>query len=216
MTPTLSADDHRAVQERIQRLEARTGAQVVAAVVGRSDAYPELPLQAFVGVATATAAALALAAAFRLVPASRALAIAAPIGIVVAGLLAAIASGIPDLARVLLSKERARREVRQHAKELFLDRECFATAGRRAVVVVVSLLERRIEILTDRGVRDRLPDAALAPVVAAMVAPLREGRTTAAVLAGLDALEPLLVAAGFAGGGGANELPDEVTVEAGA
>lgn len=215
MTATLSPDDHRAVQARIQRLEARTGAQVVAAVVDRSDAYPELPLLGFVGGAAAAAAALALAAVLRLVPATRPMVIAAPLAILAAGLLGAIAAGIPDVARRLLSDERARREVRQYAKELFLERECFATQGRRAVVLVVSVLERRIELLTDRGVRERLPDAALAPVVAAMVAPLREDRTLAALLAGLDALEPLLLQAGFAGGGAPNELPDEVIEETG-
>lgn len=210
MTPILSDDDHRAVKDRIRRLEARTGTQVVAAVVERSDAYPELPLRAFVGVATAAAGALAMAAALRLGPGSRTLAVAAPLVIVALGLLAAVATGIPDVARLLLPEARARGEVRQRAKELFLDRECFATASRTAVVLVVSLLERRIEILTDRGVRERLPDAALAPVFAAMLSPLREGRTVSAVLAGLEALEPLLLAAGFAGGGAGNELPDEV------
>jgi putative membrane protein len=209
----LSDADRRAVQERVERLEARTGVQLVAAVVPRSDAYPELPLRGFVAGATATALGLALAAAL-LGPPSRALAPAAPLAVLVAALVAGLASAWPALGRLLLDDARARTEMRQRAMELFLERECFATRRRTAVLLLVSLFERRVEILTDRGVRERLPDPALAPVVAAMLGPLRDGRVAAAFVAGLDVLEPLLAGAGFAGGGGENELRDEVVEEA--
>ena len=50
----LSSAEADAVDARIARVEARTGVQVVTAIVGRSDTYPEIPWKAFaLGVATA-------------------------------------------------------------------------------------------------------------------------------------------------------------------
>jgi hypothetical protein len=40
---TLSETDRRSIAERTARLEARTGIEIVAVVVGRCDAYPEAP-----------------------------------------------------------------------------------------------------------------------------------------------------------------------------
>lgn len=205
----LSDEDRRQIQDRVEAVETRTGVQIVVVAVPRSDDYPELPFRGFVAGATAAAVAVVVALAVR-GPPSRAEAIAAPLAVLAAGLLAGLASAWPAVGRVFLRDERARGEVRQHAKELFLDRECFATARRTAVLILVSLLERRIELVSDRGVRERLPDEALAPVVTAMVEPLRDGRLAGAVLAGLTVLERLLVGAGLEGGGGPDELPDEL------
>ncbi|MCC7269158.1 MAG: hypothetical protein IT468_00405, partial [Rhodocyclaceae bacterium] len=43
----LSETDRKEIAGRAERLEARSGVQVVAAVVGRCDAYPEIPWKAF-------------------------------------------------------------------------------------------------------------------------------------------------------------------------
>ena len=57
----LSQIEADAIEARVAHLEARTGAQVVTAIVGRSDAYPELVWKAFaLGVAIAALLVVAL------------------------------------------------------------------------------------------------------------------------------------------------------------
>src|SRR5206468_3641109 len=72
---------------------------------------------------------------------------------------ALLAVFVPAFARLFLRKVRAEVEVRQYAQSMFLDRHVFAAPGRRGVLVLVSLFERRIEILADAGFRDRLTAA---------------------------------------------------------
>ena len=60
---------------------------------------------------------------------------------------------MPAFARLFLRKSRAAVEVLQYAKMQFLDRELFATPNRTAILVLVSMLERRVVILADKGLR---------------------------------------------------------------
>ncbi len=55
----LSETDRQSIDERAARLEARTGVQVVAALVDRCDDYPDIPWKAF--ALGAAMAALAVA-----------------------------------------------------------------------------------------------------------------------------------------------------------
>ena len=58
---------------------------------------------------------------------------------------------VPAFARLFLRDSRATLEVSQYAKVQFLERELFATPERTAILVLVSLLERRVVILPDTG-----------------------------------------------------------------
>ena len=66
---------------------------------------------------------------------------------------------VPPFARLFLAAHRRDLEVRQHAQSLFLTRELFATRARTGVLILVSLFERRIEILPDTGLHARVSEA---------------------------------------------------------
>ena len=72
----------------------------------------------------------------------------------------------------------------------------------------------RVALVADIGFDGRVAADEWGSVIAPMVPLLREGRAEDAMIAGLDALDVLLASKDFAGGGGANELPD-ATVEIG-
>ena len=62
MRRTLTQQERARLKGRVAEAEARTGAQLVVAVIDRCDAYPELPWKAFaLGVATTSLAAWAVA-----------------------------------------------------------------------------------------------------------------------------------------------------------
>ena len=88
-------------------------------------------------------------------------------------------------------------EVQQYAKVQFLERELFATPGRTAILLLVSVLERRIVILPDTGLHARVSTAEWDAVIVRMTQALRTGGIGAALLDGLAGVSELLASKGF-------------------
>jgi len=206
----LDRSDIEAIDARIAAIEAASGVEVVTAVVGKADAYPELPWTAF--ALGASLAALATVAADVLRPdwAAAHATLLTAVAILGAGGVGALATVfVPAFARLFLRQTRRDAEVRQYARALFLERELFRTPARTGILILVSVFERRIELLPDVGFGDRIGAADWQQVVARMTPQLSAERPAAALLAGLDVLADLLVRRGYeAGERDANELPD--------
>jgi uncharacterized membrane protein len=201
----LSETERRDIAERAARLEARTGVQVAAAVVGRCDAYPEIPWKAF-----ALFSGLSLLAASLWHPD----AVLGGLTFLLGGAAAALATVfLPGFARLFLDAARREAETRQYAAAFFLANGLSRTQRRRAVLVLVGVFERSVVVLPDSGLA--LAEAELQEVIARMTPQLAAGRVAPALREGLDALEALLAAKGFAGGG-TDEIAQEVFEEKGA
>jgi putative membrane protein len=200
----------------VGRLESRCGIQIVPAVIGQADAYPEVPWLAFGAGAAFSALALVVADALHPAWVTGATAILHAVTILGAGAACALAAAfVPPVARLFLRGPRAEQEVRQCAESLFLRRALFTTRERCGVLLLVSLFERRIEIIADTGFAGRIADADWHAVIARMTPHLRKRRPFEALHASLAALETLLAERGFSGRGGSNELPDGVIEERG-
>ena len=157
-------------EDIIRKIEEHTGIELVAAVVGKCDSYPEIPWKAF-----------ALAAAVSAMPLPPQPAPAGPApqrpvrGIVILGAGAALALLSvywPAFGRLFLDDVRAETETDQYARAFFLEREFFRTRGRTGILVLVGLFERRVVIVPDIGVAGRL-DQKLHAVIDAMAPHLR-------------------------------------------
>lgn len=214
----LSATEASSIAARIADVEARTGVQIVVAVVGRAARYPEARWKAFaLGV---SASGLIIGGSGLLHPEW------STVGSALGGIMAALGVGIANALfanyargwqRLYVRHNRAAAEVRQYAEGLFLARELFATPARTAVLIVISLFERAVVVHADRGLDEPVPKSEWDAVVAPMTAALRSGQRAGAVQAGLDALESLLVRSGLVGvGAGAGVLPDRPIEERGA
>jgi putative membrane protein len=206
----LSKAETETLDAAIARVEARTGVQVVTAIVGKADAYAELPWMAFaLGVSLAAFAAVALD---RIRPdwITAHVALLTTVAILGAGGASALAAVfVPAYARLFLRPELRDLEVRHYAQSLFLRRELFKTRERNGILVLVCSFERKVEILPDVGLYGRVTGEDWERVIAAMAPLLREARTADALHAGLALLGQVLAARGFAGhAGGENELPD--------
>ena len=203
----LGNPDKTSISERAERLEARTGIEVVAAVVGRCDAYPEIPWKAF-----ALCSGLAFLAAMLWRPD----AVLGGLTFLGAGAAAALATVfLPGFARLFVDASRREAETRQYAASFFLAHDLSRTQRRSAILVLVGVFERTVVILPDSGIRDRIAEADLQEIIARMTPQLAAGRIALALRDGLDALEAQLVASGFSGGG-RDEIAQEVFEEKGA
>jgi putative membrane protein len=214
----LSKSDTEAIDALVARAEARTGVQIVTAVIGRADSYAELPWTAFaLGASVST---LAVIASDLLHPEWAVARTTLLHGVTILGSAAAcalLAVFVTPFARLFLRETRSEVEVRQYAESLFLRRELFSTKQRTGLLVLISLFERRIQILPDVGFRGRVAEEDWQGVAARMSPMLRATRPRDALGEGLDALERLLVERGFsATGATSNELPDRPIEEEGA
>jgi len=216
--PYLPAAEAAAIDQMVARVEARTGVQIATAIVRRSDAYTELPWKAFALGTSFAAFALVVVDASnpQWVTPSTALLHAA--AILLSGMaLAAFAIFAPPFARLLLRRHRAEIEARRYAESLFFRRGLFRTRARMAVLILVSVFERRIEIIADDGLRSRVSAAEWNGVIVRMTPHLRSERPYDAVRDALEAVDALLVSKGFQGDPGADdELPNRTIEEAGA
>jgi uncharacterized membrane protein len=105
---------------------------------------------------------------------------------------AAVTIFVPAIARLFLDDLRAAVEVGQYAHAMFLDRDMCQTQGRVAVLILMSLFERRAAIVADAGVREYLTDAQADIVSAQMIPLLADGRIVAAAERGLRMIVQLL------------------------
>ena len=208
----LDAEAEAAIRQRVAALEAATGVEAVSAVIARADSYPEIPWKAFaLGASLAALATVSLALREPGWEAFEAVVETATV-VLAAGAAAALATiWIAPFARLFLPRSRREGEVLQFAQALFLEAGLFKTARGDGILLLVSLFERQVTVVADRGIRDRVGNPEFDSVVAAVTERLARGHLKDALLDGLARLETVLAARGFhAQAGKANEIPDSV------
>ncbi|HVO87697.1 MAG TPA: TPM domain-containing protein [Casimicrobiaceae bacterium] len=203
----LSRSDADSIEARVREVESRTGAQIVTAVLRRSDSYPEIVWTAFALAVGLASVAVAVFDAMRPEWSGGNAALTNLVPVLFVGALSALATVVvAPYARLYLHKERAHAEVHQRAHSLFLDRRLTATRDRIGVLLLVSLFERQVVIVADLGFDGKLGPAEWNHVIRAMTPLLAQRNHATALLRGLDALELLLRERGFTQGSGRDEL----------
>jgi putative membrane protein len=212
----LTGQERTMIAARVATLEARTGTQVVACVVDKSDSYPEAPWKAF-ALGTVTAALTGLL--WRLAGAgwpSEIQVTAHVLGILGGGAsLAFLATVFSPVARLFVDGTRREVEVTQFARSLFFKRGLDRTGGRVGILLLVSLFERKVVILADEGFDGRIGAPDWGAITRRITLLMRHRTTLIALRAGLDAMEAMLLERGFHGAGNVNELPDAVVTDRG-
>ncbi len=213
----LTEQDRQEINDLARHFEETTGAQAIAAIVGKADDYPDIPWKAFALGAAMAAMAVVADEFIRPDWASIHTPLRDVTAILVAGVLCCVAAmAIPGFGRLFLNRARARGEVRQHAQGIFLQREMFATAERVGILMLVARFERRIVILPDSGIARHVSRRELDDIIAVMAPHLAAERPVEAFRAGFDALAALLKQKDINPARHGNELADGAVVEGGA
>lgn len=207
-----SEQDRERISARVAALEARTGVQVVTAVVAKSDAYPEAPWKAFALGAAIVALVLALRSVSSLEWEAGAAAVRLAATILGTGAACAfLVLLLPGFARLFVDRLRREAEVGQHARALFVDRGLGHTHGHVGILLLASLFERKVVLLADDGFDGRIGEADWQVLTQRVTLLLRKGDVAVAFVAALDGMEALLLARGFRGEGmPPGELPNVI------
>lgn len=136
------------LRQCVVKAESHTSGEVVPVIVGRSDRYPGVAWRSALAVTMIGAASSALALphleSFWLV-------LALPVWALAGYLLAAW----PAWLRFWAGESTLREEVHQRALQAFHELDLSATRDRTGVLVFISLLEHRVEIIADRGIYEK-------------------------------------------------------------
>ena len=216
MKHTLNDEERSRLDQLIADAEKRTGAQIVLAIIERSDAYTELPWKAFaLGASLSGLLVLVMNLLWPLTSPGTAALLAIVMMLAAGAGIALLCVFVPDFARLFLPDHCADVETRQYADSLFLSRQMFATRKRKAILLLISLFERRIVILPDTGLTQQLNQDAVEKIIKHMRLYLTAGRTARALEAGLKKLEEI-ISTGERSASSDNELPNDIIEEKGA
>lgn len=213
LSETESAHLNRLVSETEKHLDV----QIVLAVIKRSDSYSELPWKAFALGTSVSGLMLFLFSLVFPVWATPFLVLVTIGGMLTAGLLLALTTTfIPSLARLFLTDHRADAEVRQYAETVFLSHEVYATAKRNGILLLISLFERKVLLLPDKGVREKLGEKEMGQVIEPMKQYLVNRDLKKAFEVGLAQIGKLLEPyAGSEQADRSNELSNQIIEEEG-
>jgi len=118
---------------------------------------------------------------------------------------------LPSAIRLFVPGGRMDMKVRRRAEQAFYEQGLHRTREGTGVLIMVSLAERRVQILADRAINERVPPGTWDGVVRGLIQGIRDGRATAAFCDAIARCGELL-ALHFPAVEGDNpdELPDEL------
>jgi putative membrane protein len=189
-----------AIEAAVRGAERTTSGEIVPVVVERSDPYTD------VRIGAAAIAAIALGALYlELLPGRDVWLV--PTQICVFAALCAVFGWRPLLGLVAPNPLFAER-VHRAAVFAFHDAGLIETRERTGILIYVSLLERHVEVLADRGIHERVPDGTWDAVVERVVTGIRENRAGEGLIAGIKLCGQILSGSFPPRPDDSNELPD--------
>ncbi len=198
-----TADARMKVRDAVVAVEALTSAELVVSVRRRAATYREADYLA--GSICAFVALLFLLFHPYEVPVA-----AMPVQVLVAFAFGAFAaSGFWVLKRLLTRRATMEHAVALTAKSIFVDRGITRTTGRNGILVLVSLLEKRVELVADHGVDTEALGAPFENALVAVRAAISQDMGLDAFVTALKQLGPPLGAVMPRSADDVNELPDD-------
>lgn len=203
---SLSPADLEALHEELRAAERTTIGEIVPVVVERSDPHADARWLAALSVALVGTAALAEWLPWR----EPGLVIVAQLVLGAVGW--ALARALPGFARLFVSEARATAVAEEQATQEFHRLELQRTEAATGVLLFVSLFERRVVVLGDRGIDEKMGAESWGEVDRAVLAGVARGELARGLAEGIRRCGEALSRHFPWQGGDRNELPDRVVV----
>lgn len=203
----LGDDDLKQVHDALAAAERRTVGEIVPVVVERSDRHPGACwLSALVATVLGTLLLEGL-----LLPRHDALLLVA-VQVALGGLGYGAATWLPGWKRVFVSERRASEMAEEQAFQEFYLQGLHRTAGRTGVLIFVSLLERRVIVLGDSGITEKVGPELWKQVDEAILAGIGAGSLRDGLIDGIGRSGTVLAEHFPIGNDDWNEIPDRIVV----
>ena len=185
-------NDIRKIEKAVKESEEKTAGEIVVSLAYDSDPYPEVPYRAGLLFMIISWLALSVLALFsvdlsfgRFIGSwsssplfSSAFPLTAIISILSFGSGWLLIQLCPPFRRLLLSRKRQEEEVRQAALEVFLNENCHITEKHSGVLIYLTLFEKRVEIIADKGINDAVggDPSVWTGIVTSLIDDIRKGK----------------------------------------
>lgn len=197
----LSAEETARVAEHVAAAERGTAGEIVVVLAERSAGYERQ--RAAVSFAGTLLVAVAL---YRFAPAIHELWLLcgqAPLALALWWL-----SGRRPLTRLIVPRTVQAEAVRARSKQVFVEHGVTETRERSGVLLFLSETERRVELLADRGIHERVEAELWQALVNDVVAAIRSGHAADGITRAVDATGARLAEHFPPSADDTNELPD--------
>ncbi len=202
----LSKEDRRTIESRIEHAEQRSSGEIVVMAVASSYHYPLAALLGALLFSFIIAIAVTLAfgdehmwfflAAFGLTFIA----------------LHELTSRVSLLKRLFVKASDMKEEVDEAALSAFYRRNITNTRQHTGVLIYISLFERQVRVVADKGVNSHVDSAVWQEVVDAVIAGIKSGRQTEAIASAVDRCGDILAAHFPPIPGHRNELSNAVII----
>ncbi|WP_345978985.1 TPM domain-containing protein [Sulfurimonas sp. HSL3-2] len=168
MKKFITKETQRRVEQAIQEVECKTDAELVVVVAKRADDYYYIPTMwaAFVtllwpGVSHLLGAPKELNESY--------------VVLALVFIVSMVLLRIPFLMYALIPRDVKQRRARSLAYEQFLVQNLHATKARTGVLIFVSIAERYVKIIADKGINDKITDPVWQNAVIALTEQIKKG-----------------------------------------
>lgn len=213
MKPILTESNLQRVKEAVSDAETRTSAEIVPYIVPQS-AHHEVAIWRGAGFFALFAYAIVLGYQwFAGWGASSLNQGFLPVLLIIGAALlgGGVAHWIPAAKRFFAGRERLALATHRRAMQAFVEKEVFSTRERTGILLFVSLLEHRIEVIGDTGINSKVDADDWYAIVATIQEHIRKGQFADGLVAGIQQCGHLLEKSGVAiRSDDVNELADDV------
>ena len=206
MASMLTQDERDKIAAAVAEVEKHTASELVTAVYSKSDSYASFRVGCAFGLALLLVGVAHLMQPS--IPVMELLGTQMLIALAAYGI-----TGLPAVLRIIVPRWAKEQAVHRKVRQLFLDLGVTETRDRSGVLIYLSELERRVEILGDRGIHEHLGKAAWQALVSELVVAIRGGSAADGLLRIIEQLGVELSRKFPIREGDTNELPNEVVTD---
>jgi putative membrane protein len=172
ITANLSSEQQAAIRAAVSKAESHTSGEIVPLLVAQSDDYREAASQAAAVIAAALALVLAL------IIHDTSVWFFLPTAFVLYFPTLAAVRRLSLLKLAFTPAARVSEVVRQQAMRIFYERGLHRTRDGNGILIFISLLERKVWILGDRGINTVIPPERWVALASSLSSGIRQGQLT--------------------------------------
>lgn len=158
------------IQKAVDTAEERTAGEIVPMLVGASARYAEVELS---GMMAGLIAGIAAGLVYWNPWEATELYLALP---AIGGLLGLLLCRLPAMKRRLIPKARMSEAVQLRSLAAFTSHGLHYTRGHTGVLILISLLEHRVQVLADKGINEKVLAGTWDEIVSIVTAGLKSGK----------------------------------------
>ena len=202
-----TAEEQEKIRAAVAAAESRTSGEIVPMIVGASDNYAEAGLTCLIiGLVIGSVAALIWGDPWGFIHAE----LTWPLLGAAAGL---VLSHVPPIKRRFIPAARMAEAVHARCLAAFTAHGLHYTKGHTGILILASLFERRVQVLADRGIHEKVAPGTWDGIVAIITAGLKSNDGCAAFVAAIEECGRILAAHFPRAPDDRNELEDNLITE---